>query len=115
MWLRTNSLRLPTDFIDTVWWNSSIACSERMPSSRRTWVAYSGNTLWIWAPPARSRRRRSVRSEPNDVKSVSMDSSFVEVTKNRSGCPARSFWWNTWPSETVSSYPSFWKTPSTTE
>ena len=35
MWLRTKSLRFPTDFIDTVWWKSSIACSDRTPSSRR--------------------------------------------------------------------------------
>ena len=35
MWLRTKSLRLPTDFIDTVWWNSSMACSDSMPRRRR--------------------------------------------------------------------------------
>ncbi len=33
--VRTKSLRLPTDFIDTVWWNSSMACSDSMPSLRR--------------------------------------------------------------------------------
>ena len=77
MWLRTNSLRLPTDFIDTVWWNSSIACSDRMPSRRAELRPYSGKTLWISAPPARSRRRRSVRSEPKSVKSASIDSSFA--------------------------------------
>ena len=31
MWSRTKSLRLPTDFIETVWWKSSRACSERIP------------------------------------------------------------------------------------
>jgi hypothetical protein len=35
MWLRTKSVRLPTDFIDTVWWNSSSACSCSMPKRRR--------------------------------------------------------------------------------
>ena len=85
--------------------------AEQAPDRR----AYSGNTLWISAPPARSRRRRSVRSEPKSVKSASIDSCFVEVTKKRSGWPARSCWWNTWARVTVSSNPSLAKTPSTTE
>ena len=91
MWLRTNSLRLPTDFIDTVCPNSSIACSERIPSSLRICREYSGKELKMSAPPARRRLRSVTRSEPKSVKSASIDSSLAEVTKNRSGWPARSF------------------------
>ncbi len=35
MWLRTKSVRLPTDFIETVWWNRSSAWSFSMPKRRR--------------------------------------------------------------------------------
>ena len=35
MWSRTKSVRLPTDFIDTVWWNRSSACSGSIPNRRR--------------------------------------------------------------------------------
>ena len=57
MWLRTNPLRLLTDFIDTVWWNSSRACSEcdaeqaAVPGGRTR-----GSPCGPGAPPARSRR-----------------------------------------------------------
>ena len=39
MWWRTKSVRLPTDFIDTVWWKSSSACSLSMPKRRRNQAA----------------------------------------------------------------------------
>ena len=76
MWSRTKSLRLPTDFIETVWWNSSSACSERIPRRRRSEVAYLGNSSKISAPAARSLLRRSRRSEPKSAKSVAIDSVF---------------------------------------
>ena len=80
MWLRTNSLRLPTDFIDTVWWNSSSACSEAMPSRRRSEAEYFGNSSNSSAPLSRNRRRRSRRSVPKSAKSLPTESSLPAVT-----------------------------------
>ncbi len=103
MWSRTKSLRLPTDFIETVWWNSSSACSDRIPSRRRNDVAYFGNSSKISAPAPRSRLRRSRRSEPNSAKSAAIVSCLVAVTKKRYGCPALSRCWKTCARVTVSS------------
>ena len=85
MWLDTDDAywTLDNSFIETVWWNSSSACSDRIPSSRRNEVAYLGNSSKISDPAARSLLRRSRRSEPKSAKSVAIESALVAVTKKR--------------------------------
>ncbi len=88
MWLRTKSFRLPTDFIDTVWWNRSMACSDSMPRRRRKSFPYSGKWSWMRAPAARSRFFSAAMSVPKSGE-VALGSTGPgrRSTKNRSGCP----------------------------
>src|SRR3954452_23569070 len=64
-----------------------MACSDLMPSRRRICRPYSGKPVWISAPPARNRRRRSLRSVPKLVNSASIDSDLVEMRKKAVGLP----------------------------
>ena len=63
---RTKSVRLPTDFMEMVWWNRSIACSFSMPKRCRYADPYGGNVSNSSTCGIARRRLRSVlMSAPN--------------------------------------------------
>jgi hypothetical protein len=89
MWLRTKSVRLPTDFIDTVWWNSSSACSLFDAKAAAEPVRAVGRESCRTAhPTARRRLRRRVMSVPKSAKSSAMDSAFPPPHKGARADPA---------------------------
>ena len=61
--------RFPTDFMDTVWWNSSSACGCAMPMRRRKSAAYLLKLSCTAAPFAQTPAQPG-RSSPTSAKSV---------------------------------------------
>ena len=77
---RTKPVRSPTDFIDTVWWKSSSACSSSMPKRRRNHAPYGGKLSNTCTPSARRRFRSTATSSPKPARSVAIDSARSAAT-----------------------------------
>jgi len=111
MWLRTKSFRLSTAFIDTVWWKSSMACSDSMPRC----VGSLGRTREgiVQAGSGSEPSLQDGDSEPNSANSLGWTGRHRRH-KESLGWPT-SLVRNTWAKVTVVAKSVFANTPRMTE